>query len=103
MLGMASVACSVSDWLAWPAAWLNGLAAALLHLMTWIAQVCAVVPTMSIQLTLPYRWLGPLGGTLLAVAFLSQSQSKSLSRLLGVPAAILSGWLLVVFLLRTLS
>ena len=103
MLGMASVACSVSDWLAWPAAWLNGLAAALLHLMAWIAQVCALVPTMSIQLTLPYRWLGPLGGTLLAVAFLSQSQSKSLSRLLAVPTAILSGWLLVVFLLRTLS
>jgi len=103
MLGMASVACSVSDWLAWPASWLNGLAAALLHLMTWIAQACALVPTMNIQLTLPYRWLGPLGGALLALAFLSQAQSKSLVRLLGYPASILSGWLLVVFLLRTLS
>jgi len=61
------------------------------------------VPTMNIQLTLPYRWLGPLGGALLALAFLSQAQSKSLVRLLGYPASILSGWLLVVFLLRTLS
>ena len=42
MLGMASVACSVSNWLAWPAQWCNGLAAALLHLMTWIAQACAI-------------------------------------------------------------
>jgi len=103
MLGMASVACSVSDWLAWPAAWINGLAAALLHVMTWIAQACAVVPTMNLQLALPYRWLGPLGGALLAFAFLSQAQSKSLLRLLGVPAMALAGWLMFVFLLRTLS
>jgi competence protein ComEC len=103
MLGMASVACSASDWLAWPAAWFNGLAAALLHAMTWIAQTCALVPSMNIQLTLPQRWLGPLGGALLAFAFLSQAQSKSLARLLGVPAAALTGWWLFVFLLRVLS
>lgn len=103
MLGMASVACSVTDWLAWLAAWINGLAAALLHLMTWIAQACAVVPTMNFQLTLPYRWLGPLGGALLALAFLSQAQSKSLVRLLGVPAVALAGWLLLVFFLHAIS
>ena len=103
MLGMASVACSASDWLAGPAAWINGLAAALLHLMTWIAQACALMPTVNIQLTLTDRWLGPLGGALLAAAFLSQAQSRSLARLLGIPAAILSGWLLLVFLLRALS
>jgi len=103
MLGMASVACSVSDWLAWPAAWLNGLAAALLHLMTWIAQVCALVPSINLVLALPHRWLGPLGGTLIALAFLSQAQSKSLLRLLGIPAVLLTGWLLLVFLLRASS
>jgi competence protein ComEC len=103
MLGMASVACGVSDWLAWPAAWINGLAAALLHVMTWIAQACAVVPTMNLQLALPYRWLGPLGGALLALSFLSQAQSKSLARLLGVPAVALVVWLLFVFLLRHAS
>ena len=103
MLGMASVACSVSDWLAWPAAWLNGLAAAWLHLMTWIAQVCALVPSINLELPLPRRWLGPLGGALLALAFLSQAQSKSLGRLLGVPAMVLAGWLILVFLLRALS
>ena len=103
MLGMASVACSVSDWLAEPASWINGLAAALLHGMTWIAQACAVVPTMSLQLTLPHQWLGPLGGALLALDFLTQAQSKSLARLLGLPAAALAAWLLFVFLLRILS
>ncbi len=103
MLGMASVACSASDWLTWPAMWLNGLAAGLLHLMTWIAQACALVPSINLELALPYRWLGPLGGALLAIAFLSQAQSKSLARLLVVPAAVLAGWGLFVFLLRALS
>jgi competence protein ComEC len=103
MLGMASVACSVSDWLAWPATWLNGLAAALLHLMTWIAQACALVPSINLELALPHRWLGPLGGALLALVFLSQAQSKSLARLLGIPAAVLAGWLLLIFVMRALS
>lgn len=103
MLGMASVACGASDWLAIPASWLNGFAGAWLHAMTWIAQVSAKLPGLNLELTLPYRWLGPFGATLLAVAFLSQAQSKSLARLLGVPAAALSGWMLLVFLLRVLS
>ena len=103
MLGMASVACGVSEWLAWPASWLNGLAAALLHLMTWIAQACALLPSVNLTLALPHRWLGPLGGALLAGAFLTQAQSRSLSRLLGIPAAALAAWLLLVFLLRALS
>jgi competence protein ComEC len=103
MLGMASVACSVSGWLAWPATWLNGLAAALLHLMTWIAQACALVPTMNLELALPHRWLGPLGGALIALAFLSQAQAKSLLRLLGIPAMALACWLLLVFFLHAIS
>ena len=103
MLGMASVACGVSEWLAWPASWLNGLAAALLHLMTWIAQACALLPSVNLTLALPHRWLGPLGGALLAGAFLTQAQSRNLSRLLGIPAAALAAWLLLVFLLRALS
>lgn len=103
MLGMASAACSASDLLAWPASWINGLAAALLHAMTWVAQACAHVPTMTVQLDLPHRWLGPLGGALLAALFLAQAQSRSLLRLLGGPAAALAAWLLLVFLLRGLS
>jgi competence protein ComEC len=103
MLGMASVACSASDWLALPASWINGLAAALLHLMTWIAQACAHIPSVNLELTLPHRWMGPLGGALLALGFLSQAQSKSLARLLGVPSAILSCWLLFVFFLSASS
>jgi competence protein ComEC len=103
MLGMASVACSASDWLAGAGAWFNGVAAVLLHLMTWIAQACAALPAVNLGLALPHRWLGPAGGALLALAFLSQAQSKSLRRLIGIPAALLAGWLVLVFLLRILS
>jgi hypothetical protein len=71
--------------------------------MTWIAQACAALPAVNLELALPHRWLGPAGGVLLALAFLSQAQSKSVTRLLGVPAALLGGWLVLVFLLRALS
>ena len=103
MLGMASIACGMSDGLAWPAMWINGLAGAWLHGMTWIAQACAELPGMNLELSLPHRWLGPAGGALLAASFLAQAQSKSLGRLLGVPALLLACWLLLAFLLRALS
>jgi hypothetical protein len=103
MLGMASIACGVSDWLATPASWLNGIAGAWLHAMTWIAEACALVPGINLELTLPHRWLGPAGSTLLMAAFLSQAQSKSLARLLGIPVAVLGTWWAWVFLFRTLS
>ena len=103
MLGMASVACSPLDWLAGPASWLNGLAGAWLHAMTWIAQACALLPGLNLELSLPQRWLGPAGGALLAATFLAQAQSRSLLRLLGVPAAVLAGWLALVFFLHFLS
>jgi competence protein ComEC len=103
MLGMASIACGVSDRLATPASWLNGIAGAWLHAMTWVAQACATLPGLNLELVLPYGWLGPLGATSLATAFLSQAQSKSLSRLLGVPVALLAVWMLLVILLRVLS
>jgi competence protein ComEC len=103
MLGMASVACGVSDGLTWPAMWINGLAGAWLHGMTWIAQACAELPGLNLELTMSHRWLGPAGGALLAATFLAQAQSKSLVRLLGVPAFLLTCWLLLAFLLRALS
>jgi competence protein ComEC len=103
MLGMASIACGTTDWLATPASWLNGFAGAWLHGMTWIAQACATLPGLNLELALPSRWLGPFGAALLTLAFLSQAQSKSLARLLGIPAAALAGWMLLVVLLRVLS
>ena len=103
MLGMASVACGVSDGLAWPATWINGIAGAWLHGMTWIAQVCAELPGLNLELSLPHRWLGPAGGALLAATFLAQAQSRSLVRLLGVPSFLLACWLLLAFILRALS
>ena len=103
MLGMASVACGVSDGLAWPAMWINGIAGAWLHGMTWIAQACAELPGLNLGLTLPHRWLGPAGGALLAATSLAQAQSRILVRLLGVPSFLLACWLLLAFLLRALS
>jgi hypothetical protein len=83
--------------------WINGLAGAWLHGMTWIAQACAELPGLNLELTMSHRWLGPAGGALLAATFLAQAQSKSLVRLLGVPAFLLICWLLLAFLLRALS
>jgi len=103
MLGMASVACGATDWLAWPAQALNGLAAGCLHLMTWLAQACANLPGLNLQLSLPHRWLGPAGGAALAATFLAQAQARSAARLLFVPATVLAGWLLLVIFLQYLS
>lgn len=103
MLGMASVACSATDWLAWPAQALNGLAAGCLHLMTWLAQACALLPGLSLELSLSHRWLGPAGGAALAATFLAQAQTRSAARLLLVPTAVLAGWLLLVIFLHHLS
>jgi len=103
LLGMASVACGVSDALAGPASWLNGLAAAWLHGMTGIAQACAQLPGLNLELSLPHRWLGPAGSALLAATFLAQAQAQSPARLLGAPAAMLGAWFLFVTFLHRLS
>ncbi|MBM3868253.1 MAG: ComEC/Rec2 family competence protein [Verrucomicrobia bacterium] len=103
MIGMASVACGVSEALAGPAAWLNGFAAAWLHGMTWIAEACARLPGLRLELALGQRWLGPAGGALLAATFLAQAQARSPARLLGGPAAALAAWFVVVIFLHRLS
>lgn len=93
MLGMASVACGVSDWLATPASWLNGIAGAWLHAMTWIAEACAMVPGISLQAQTGGAYAGPMGATMIAIIFLAQCEAKSLWRLLGIPAGGLLVWM----------
>jgi predicted membrane metal-binding protein len=100
ILGMASTACSVSDWLLWLGMWLNGTAAACLHTMAWCAEICALVPTMNIHLTLTRPWLGPAGGILMSGVFLMQAEAQSVRRLLGGPALALLLWLGLVWLLQ---
>ncbi len=100
VLGMASTACSVSDWLLWPGLWLNGAAAACLHAMTWCAEVCALVPSMNMHLTLTQPWLGPAGGILMSGVFLMQAEAQSVRRLLGGPALALLLWLAFAWLLQ---
>ena len=93
MLGMASVACGVSDWLATPASWLNGIAGAWLHAMTWIAEACAMVPGISLQAQTGGAYAGPMGAAMIAIIFLAQCEAKSLWRLLGIPAGGLLVWM----------
>ena len=93
MLGMASVACGVSDGLATPASWLNGLAGAWLHAMTWIADQAAQVPGISLHAQTRGAHAGPMGAALIAVVYLAQCEAKSLWRLLGIPAACLLAWM----------
>jgi competence protein ComEC len=93
MLGMASVACGVSDGLATPASWLNGLAGAWLHAMTWIADQAAQVPGISLHAQTRGAHAGPMGAAMIAVVFLAQCEAKSLWRLLGIPAGCLLAWI----------
>ena len=93
MLGMASVACGVSDGLAMPASWLNGIAGAWLHAMTWIADQAAQVPGISLHAQTRGAHAGPMGAALIAVVYLAQCEAKSLWRLLGIPAACLLAWM----------
>ncbi len=93
MLGMASVACGVSDWLATPASWLNGLAGAWLHAMTWIADQVAQVPGISLHAQARGASAGPMGAAMIAVVFLAQCEAKSIGRLLGIPAGCLLAWM----------
>lgn len=95
MLGMASVACGASDWLAPPASWLNGIAGAWLHAMTWIADLAAQVPGISWHAQVRGAYAGPMGAALIAVVFLTQCAAKSLWRLLGIPAVCLLVWMVL--------
>jgi hypothetical protein len=93
MLGMASIACGMSDWLATPASWLNGLAGAWLHAMTWIADQAAQVPGISLHAQTRGAHAGPMGAAMIVVVFLAQCEAKSLWRLLGIPAGCLLAWM----------
>jgi len=93
MLGMASIACGMSDWLATPASWVNGLAGAWLHAMTWIADQAAQVPGISLQAQTRGAHAGPMGAAMIVVVFLAQCEAKSLWRLLGIPAGCLLAWM----------
>ena len=93
MLGMASIACGMSDWLATPASWVNGLAGAWLHAMTWIADQAAQVPGISLHAQTRGAHAGPMGAAMIVVVFLAQCEAKSLWRLLGIPAGCLLAWM----------
>ena len=64
------------------------------------AEVCALVPSMNMHLTLTQPWLGPAGGILMSGVFLMQAEAQSVRRLLGGPALALLLWLAFAWLLQ---
>ena len=92
VLGMASTAGSV-----WPASlplarWLNGGAALALDGMTALAELAARVPWPDLASERMPAATGATGALLLAACFLAQAESRSVARLLGVPAGLLLVW-----------
>jgi competence protein ComEC len=92
VLGMASTAGSV-----WPASlplarWLNGGAALALDGMTALAELAARVPWPDLASERMPTATGASGALLLAACFLAQAESRSVARLLGVPAGLLLVW-----------
>jgi competence protein ComEC len=93
VLGMASTALSV-----WPATlpvarWFNGGAALALDGMTALAELAAQVPWPGVTSDRISATAGATGALLLAACFLAQAEARSVSRLLGLPAAGLALWL----------
>lgn len=95
VLGMASISCSVSTGLTWPAVWLNGGAALCLHAMTWCAEIGALLPGTNLQVAWKQSWLGPVGGLLMATLLIAQCENRQCQRLLGGPLLLVLGWLLL--------
>jgi competence protein ComEC len=92
VLGMASTALGV-----WPATlpvarWLNGVAALALDGMAALAELAARVPWPDLASDRISAGSGTVGALLLAAAFLAQAESRSASRLLGLPAGLLLAW-----------
>ena len=92
VLGMASTALSV-----WPASlpvarWLNGGAAAALDGMAALAELAAQVPWPDLASERTSTTAGATGALLLAACFLAQAESRSVARLLGIPAGLLLVW-----------
>lgn len=96
LLGMVSAACSAWEPLIVGATWLNGLAAAWLRMMGWLAEGMAAAPGLTARLESLPAWATPLWGALLVATLISQAESRDPWRLLGAPVAAGLLWLAVV-------
>ena len=92
VLGMASTALSVWPPLLPVARWLNGGAAAALDGMAALAGLAAQVPWPDLASERISATTGATGALLLVACFLAQAESRSVARLLGIPAGLLLAW-----------
>ncbi|GBL44091.1 hypothetical protein LBMAG55_04760 [Verrucomicrobiota bacterium] len=92
VLGLASTALSPWPALLPIASWLNGGAALALDGMTALARAAAQIPWPDLVDQQVSPVAGGVGAGLLATCFLAQAETRSLPRLLGLPAALLLVW-----------
>jgi competence protein ComEC len=76
------------------AQWINGLGTLILNLMTLIAHFFAQVPGMNYQITSSNPMSGPICALIIMACFIYQAESKSVIKLIGIPALIVLGWVL---------
>jgi competence protein ComEC len=95
VLGMASLLLCPWPALLPVAAWINGIAAALLDAMAWFAELFAQLPGLTFTGVVRPAVSGPLCAAALVGCFLAQAETKGAARLLGVPAAIVALWALL--------
>ena len=97
LLGMASLSLFWWDGLLPLASWMNGCAALTLDAMAWLVKLFTIVPCLIFSAHLQSSISGQGCVALLVACFLLQAESKSVAKLLGVPALIVISWITFLF------
>ncbi len=95
ILGMASLSLCVWDGFLPVAQWINGLAALTLDAMAALVKLFTFVPHLVFQANPQSDRSGDYCVALLVGCFLFNADSKSIIKLLGIPALIVVGWILL--------
>ena len=94
VLGMASLSLYCWDGFLPAAKWINGLAALTLDAMAWLVKLFTVIPHLVFQTNSGAERSGQICVAFLVGCFLYQTESKSVIKLLGIPALIVLLWIL---------
>lgn len=93
--GMVSLLFYPWDYLLPIAQWINGVGAFVLDVMTKIAEIFAKLPGLNLQGNPSWPASGSICALILMVCFLVQAESKSVIKLIGVPAVIVGSWIIL--------